>query len=1286
MKHKTTKLLSILLAFVMVAGLLPLGQVAYAAGDLQNVILSPEGILTWDDFSGAGCYFWSVGSFEGTTTATTFNVKGLLDSGKHGSGTYSVRLYAMDKEPASGGVRISSIWQKPYNYTSPWPQLSTPTNLKWTDNVGSWDSVPNATKYRGRLWVDSFGNTVDPINFETTSNSIDFSDYFVADTHQYAFVVYATSENYINSEYATSGWVTRTKDLSSLQNVSISSEGILTWDAFPGATLYSWSYQFGAKSGGELVEGTSVNIKHILDEDNAPSGQYTIGLHALDKHPGYGGVQLSSQWWGKYDYVFSYVFTTQPQGGTITNGGQRTVTWATNFTPVKLERYRDGVRDKSYDGDPTITSEKISAAGVYKYRAWYGTGAAEYVESDEFTIKMLHTITFNANGGNASATSATTGTDGKLASLPTATRDGYSFMGWFTQPNGGSRITTDTVFNSSTTVYARWSAKYHTITVNGGTADRSAAPPQQTVNITASTRENYTFKDWTVVSGGITLENANSATTSFKMGTQDVLIRANYTYSGPTIDTVYINITEPKADANPSDAVSAATDQYVISDTVWTDKETNTKLSATDKFVPGKTYKVKVYVRNVTSTIPFNTSAMTAYVNDSTDGVAVNLGLGVIDVEKEYTVTAQATYNVHVNIMTYDTDGVTLLSETGGTASASKDIAATGEKVTVTATPNSGYTLKAIKWGNGGTDTDITSTKEFIMKDFDVAVDVYFQKEGTVTPVKPTITTSALPGGKVGTAYNQTLAATGDATITWTLDSGNLPAGLTLAADGKISGTPSAAGDYTFTVKASNTAGDATKSFTVTIAPADTMTVTITFDPNGGSGNMDSVTISKGGSYTLPTTCGFIPPTNKEFDNKWEIVGWPNYYAPGSTWTFDEDTTIKPVWKDIVATPTAPTITTSTLPGGKVGTAYDQTLAATGDATITWTLEGGNLPAGLTLAADGKISGTPSAAGTYTFTVKASNGAGSDTKSFTVKIAAADATTYTVSFNANSGGGTMADMTVIAGEKLTLPECAFTPPSTDKEFDKWDAGNPGDKVDITADCTITAIWKDKTVVPTTYTVTFKDGENTLSTATVNSGEKVTKPADPTKTDHTFNGWYADATFTAAFDFDQQITANATVYAKFTKNSVTPPATITYSVTGGADTTWTKGSNASVTITVKRGEADDTCFSHFTGVEIDGVALAVGDYEAVSGSTVVTLKAAALQKLSVGSHTVTVKFDDGQASTGLTVKAGSGSTDKPTSPKTGDDSNLRLWVLLMLLSILGFITTVAVDRKKRQHSR
>lgn len=81
-----------------------------------------------------------------------------------------------------------------------------------------------------------------------------------------------------------------------------------------------------------------------------------------------------------------------------------------------------------------------------------------------------------------------------------------------------------------------------------------------------------------------------------------------------------------------------------------------------------------------------------------------------------------------------------------------------------------------------------------------------------------------------------------------------------------------------------------------------------------------------------------------------------------------------------------PSITTTTLPGGKAGDAYSQTLAATGTAPITWSIESGSLPAGLTLSGD-TISGTPTAAGTFTFTVKASNAAGSDSQELSIVIA-----------------------------------------------------------------------------------------------------------------------------------------------------------------------------------------------------------------------------------------------------------------------------------------------------------
>jgi len=89
-------------------------------------------------------------------------------------------------------------------------------------------------------------------------------------------------------------------------------------------------------------------------------------------------------------------------------------------------------------------------------------------------------------------------------------------------------------------------------------------------------------------------------------------------------------------------------------------------------------------------------------------------------------------------------------------------------------------------------------------------------------PVAPAITTASLPGGTVGTAYSQTLAATGTAPITWSISAGALPAGLSLnTATGAITGTPTAAGTANFTVKAANgVSPDATKALSIIVSKA----------------------------------------------------------------------------------------------------------------------------------------------------------------------------------------------------------------------------------------------------------------------------------------------------------------------------------------------------------------------------------------------------------------------------------------------------------------------------------
>jgi uncharacterized repeat protein (TIGR02543 family) len=81
---------------------------------------------------------------------------------------------------------------------------------------------------------------------------------------------------------------------------------------------------------------------------------------------------------------------------------------------------------------------------------------SNYIITQTAIAQTTRTIAFDANGGNTSVPSAVTGADGKLSSLPTATRSNYSFDGWYTLAAGGTRISADTIIDESSTVYAHW--------------------------------------------------------------------------------------------------------------------------------------------------------------------------------------------------------------------------------------------------------------------------------------------------------------------------------------------------------------------------------------------------------------------------------------------------------------------------------------------------------------------------------------------------------------------------------------------------------------------------------------------------------------------------------------------------------------------------------------------------------------------------------------------------------------------------------------------------------------
>ena len=141
----------------------------------------------------------------------------------------------------------------------------------------------------------------------------------------------------------------------------------------------------------------------------------------------------------------------------------------------------------------------------------YAPGASVLADVTELTVQWTaptYTVTLHANGGSVSPASVTTGADGKLASLPTPTRSSYSFNGWYTEKNGGTKVTTDTVFSANTTVYAHWtytggyySPVYYTLTFETNGGDK-LSPVSGSYNALidlskyAPKRSGYAFTGW----------------------------------------------------------------------------------------------------------------------------------------------------------------------------------------------------------------------------------------------------------------------------------------------------------------------------------------------------------------------------------------------------------------------------------------------------------------------------------------------------------------------------------------------------------------------------------------------------------------------------------------------------------------------------------------------------------------------------------------------------------------------------------------------------------------------
>ena len=154
-----------------------------------------------------------------------------------------------------------------------------------------------------------------------------------------------------------------------------------------------------------------------------------------------------------------------------------------------------------------------------------------------------------------------------------------------------------------------------------------------------------------------------------------------------------------------------------------------------------------------------------------------------------------------------------------------------------------------------------------------------------------------------------------------------------------------------------------------------------------------------------------------------------------------------------------------------------------------------------------------------------------------VVVGEGEARSFTITFNANGGTGSMEPVTVEEGSRYVLPACGFTAPDG-QEFKAWEIGgieyNAGDGYVVLGNTEIKALWKDSAVIPTTFTITFNanGGTGSMEPVTVEEGSRYPLPAcgfiPPVNMQ--FSGWALSADGSVIANGAIMVTSNITLYA------------------------------------------------------------------------------------------------------------------------------------------------------------
>ena len=513
-----------------------------------------------------------------------------------------------------------------------------------------------------------------------------------------------------------------------------------------------------------------------------------------------------------------------------------------------------------------------------------------------FEMRNEHTVTFDANGGSepeelpeevTTAMPAKKVLHGSEYSLPECefiAPEGKQFNAW---EIAGTEypVNAPVTVTADITVKALWKdappapAEYTVTVTTEGNGTASASPAKAVagaeITLSATPDKGYHLKEWQVISGGVSIKD-----NKFTMPNNNVEIKAIFEKDAPPTPTEYtVTVTTEgggTASASPAKAVAGAEITLTATpNTGYHFKEWQVISGGVtikdDKFtMPSANVEVKAIFEKDAPPAP-------------TDPAKPNIS-----------VTGTYTYNGSVHTATVNGYDPATMDISGNTATDAGDY-------TVRVTSKTG------KWADGSTEA-VTAAWSI----------------GKAT--------QEAPDGLIGVAPSTEGGSDGKITgVTDEMEYRMADERIYTACSGTEIENLSA-GHY-FVRYAENNNHFASSDAAITVGEGTPLAdCTITFNGNGGSGSMDSVTVKAGTNYILPD-CGFTAPADQEF-KAWEISGAE--YKVGDSYTVDRDTEIKALWENSVITPTTYTVTVGN-DGNGTGTATPSTAAAGTTITLTAT-------------------------------------------------------------------------------------------------------------------------------------------------------------------------------------------------------------------------------------------------------------------------------------------------------------------------------------------------------------